>query len=156
MSSEIGYALPPGYEVSTAADRLDVGFVHGYLTDLSYWARGISRELLERAMAGSLCFGLYGPEGEQVGFARVITDRATFAWLADVFVAPAAQHGGLGKALVGAVLSHPDLQNLRRFMLVTADAHGLYQKFGFEQPVRPERLMEKLDPAVRRLLAATT
>lgn len=158
MSSEAGDAhpLPPGFRVSTDPADLDLDYVHHFLAEESYWARGISRELLERAVKGSLCFALLGPDGGQLGFARVITDRATFAWLADVFVAGTERRQGLGKGLVAAVFAHPDLQNLRRFMLVTADAHGLYARFGFETPVRPERLMERLDPAVRAVLARTS
>ncbi|MDC9822370.1 GNAT family N-acetyltransferase [Devosia sp. ZB163] len=132
--------LPAGFEISTDPGRIDIDYVHTYLSADSYWAQGIPRDLVARSIAGSLAFGLYGPQG-QAGFARVITDGATFAWLADVFIDPAQQGKGLGKALVEAILAHPDLQGLRRFMLVTADAHGLYEQYGFTAIDRPERLM---------------
>jgi GNAT superfamily N-acetyltransferase len=133
--------LPDGYAISTDPGRLDVDFVHGYLSGQSYWARGVPREVVARSIANSLCFGLYGPDGRQAGFARVVTDRATFAWLADVFVDDRHRGKGLGKALVATILAHPELQGLRRFMLSTADAHGLYTPFGFATPPRPERLL---------------
>ena len=133
--------LPEGYEVSTDPGRIDLDYVHHYLSRLSYWAGGIPREVVARSIEHSIAFGLYAPEGRQVGFARIITDRTTFAWLADVFIDPAEQGKGLGKGLVDAIMVHPDLQALRRFMLVTADAHGLYEQYGFAAIDRPERLM---------------
>lgn len=134
-------ALPDGFEVSTDAARIDVDYVHHYLSELSYWAQGIPRDVVVRAIANSLTFGLYDADGRQVGFARVITDKATFAWLADVFIDPEMQGRRLGKGLVETILAHPDLQGLRRFMLVTLDAHGLYEQYGFTAPAHPERLM---------------
>lgn len=134
-------ALPEGYEVSTDADRIDLDYVHHYLSEMSYWAGGIAREVVARSIANALSFGLYRPDGAQVGFARVITDRTTFAWLADVFIDPALQGQGLGKGLLDAVFAHPQLQDLRRFMLVTADAQALYRQYGFAPPAQPERLM---------------
>lgn len=133
--------LPEGYEVSTDPGRIDLDYVHHYLSRLSYWAGGIPRDVVARSIEHSIAFGLYAPEGRQVGFARIITDRTTFAWLADVFIDPAEQGKGLGKGLVDAIMAHPDLQGLRRFMLVTADAHGLYEQYGFAAIDRPERLM---------------
>ncbi len=132
--------LPEGFEISTDPDRIDVDFVHRYLSTESYWAGGIPRELVARSIENSLPFGLFGPDG-QVGFGRVITDRTTFAWLADVFIDPAQQGKGLGKALVETILEHPDLQGLRRFMLVTKDAHTLYERHGFTVIDRPDRML---------------
>ena len=133
--------LAPGFEVSTDPSRIDLDYVHHYLGQLSYWAGGIPRDVVARSIANSLSFGLYDADGRQAGFARVITDRATFAWLADVFIDPAEQGRGLGKGLMDAIFAHPDLQDLRRFMLVTADAHTLYQQYGFDTPPHPDRLM---------------
>ena len=127
--------------VSDDPARLDLDAVHCYLSAQSYWAQGMHRATLERAVAGSLCFGVYDGKGAQVGFARVVTDRATFAWLADVFVLSA--HRGLSKRLLAAVLAHPDLRGLRRFLLATRDAHGLYRQFGFKTPGKPGSLMER-------------
>jgi GNAT superfamily N-acetyltransferase len=118
------------YEISTDPARIDLDVVHGYLAGESYWAPGIPREVVRRSIAHALPFGLYAPAG-QVGFARVVTDRATFAYLGDVFVLPAHRGRGLGVWLVSTVLAHPDLQGLRRWHLATRDAHGLYARFGF-------------------------
>lgn len=136
--------LPEGYEVSTDPARIDLDYVHRYLSRDSYWAGAIPRAVVARSVANALSFGLYAADGAQVGFARVITDKATFAWLADVFIDPGRQGLGLGKALMDAVVAHPDLQGLRRFMLVTADAHGLYERYGFIAVENPERMMVKL------------
>lgn len=136
------------YSISTDRERLDLTTIHGFLTT-SYWAPGIPRALVERALANSLCFGLYhGPE--QVGFARVVTDQATFGYLADVFVLPEHRGQGLSKWLLEVVFGHPDLQGLRRFMLATRDAHGLYRQFGFTGLGHPERLMEIVRPEIYR------
>jgi GNAT superfamily N-acetyltransferase len=129
------------YSISTDADRLDIDLIHRFLSEESYWAPGVKREIVERSIENSLSFGLYRGSG-QVGFARVVTDRAAFAYLADVFVLPGDRGRGLGKWLVETVLSHPDLQNLRRFFLGTADAHSLYERHGF-RPVDPARMMER-------------
>lgn len=134
-------ALPDGYAVSTDPARIDLDYVHRYLSQESYWAGAIPRDVVARSVANALSFGLYAPDGAQVGFARVITDKATFAWLADVFIDPGQQGLGLGKGLMDAIVAHPDLQGLRRFMLVTADAHGLYERYGFTAVENPERLM---------------
>lgn len=133
--------LPKGYEVDTDTTRIDLDYVHAYLSRDSYWAGAIPLELVERSIANSLSFGLYGPDGKQLGFARVITDKATFAWLADVFVDPGRQGLGLGKGFMEVVMAHADLQDLRRFMLATADAHSLYARYGFAPIERPELLM---------------
>ena len=136
-----------GFEVSCDPARLDVGLVHRFLSEESAWARGIPRAIVERAIAHSLCFGGY-LDGNQVAFARVVTDRSTFANMVDVFVLPAYRGRGFSKALVKSVLAHPDLQGLRRFTLATADAHGLYAQFGFTPPSRPATLMERYYPDV--------
>ncbi|MCI0882782.1 MAG: GNAT family N-acetyltransferase [Chloroflexi bacterium] len=135
-----------GYVVTTDPSRLDIDYIHAFLTG-SYWARGIPRDVVARAIENSLNFGLF--EGaRQVGFARAITDRAWYAYIADVFVDEAHRGKGLGKLIMEAVTSHPELQNLRRMMLGTADAHGLYRQFGFTDVEKPERWMERGDPAV--------
>lgn len=132
--------------VSMDPRRLDLDVIHGFLSQ-SYWARGIPRELVERAVRNSLCFGLY--EGaRQVGFARVISDEATFAYLADVFIIESHRGRGLAKVLIAAVVAEPRLQGLRRWMLATRDAHGLYARFGFEPLAAPGRFMELHAPDV--------
>ena len=133
------------YEFSADNSRLDLDVIHAFLRG-AYWSPGIPREVVERAIAGSLCFGVYGrePGVGQVGFARVVTDRATFAYLADVFVLEAHRGRGLSKQLVAFILEHPGLQGLRRFMLVTRDAHGVYERFGFQPAAHPGRVMERL------------
>jgi len=128
------------YLITTDQNRIDFDAVYGFLTS-SYWATNIPRETMARAIAGSLCFSLF-KDNDQIGFARVITDHATFAYLGDVFVLEAYRGRGLGTWLMKAVFDHPDLQGLRRFMLVTRDAHGLYRQFGFTEPRQPEWLME--------------
>jgi GNAT superfamily N-acetyltransferase len=132
-----------GYLVSTDPGRLNLGVIHSFLKG-SYWARGVPLEVVGRSVENSLCFGLYRGE-EQVGFARVVTDRATFAYLADVFVLEGYRGRGLGKWLMEVVLSHPDLRDLRRWMLATADAHGLYRGYGFRELGSPEIFMERKD-----------
>ena len=121
--------------------RLDRTLIHRYLSERSYWAKGVSREIVDRSVEHSLCFGIY-QAGQQVGFARVVTDFAMFAWLADVFILEEQRGQGLGKRLVTAVLAHPRLQGPRRFMLGTLDAHGLYAQYGFKPLAQPERFME--------------
>ena len=132
------------YAVSADPARLDLAAVHAYLSQ-SYWSPGLPLGVLRRAVANSLCFGAY-LGSEQVGFARVVTDRATFAYLCDVYVLDAHRGRGLATRLVTAVVAHPDLQGLRRFALVTRDAHGLYARFGFTPLARPEGFMEVLRP----------
>ncbi len=130
-----------GYVVSTDRSLLDLDAVHAFLAKKSYWAAGISRERLETAVANSLPFGVYC-DGRQVGFARAITDYATFAYLADVYVDEAHRGRGVSKLLMEALLAHPQLQALRRWMLGTRDAHGLYAQFGFVPLEDPSRWME--------------
>ena len=132
--------------IRTERDELDVDLIHAFLSE-TYWARGIPRAVVERAIAGSLCFGGYLGD-RQVAFARVITDGATFGYLSDVFVLPEHRGCGYARALVAAVLAHPDLQGLCRLMLATRDAHALYAGFGFAAPAKPEMLMERLDPDI--------
>ena len=139
-------SLPDDYRISTDTDEMDVDAVHAYLTR-SYWAEGIPRDVVERSISGSLCFGLFHGTA-QVGFARAITDRATFAYLADVYVLEEHRGHGLGKRLVATVMAHPDLQGLRRFQLMTRDAHELYRQFGFGPAARPEAQMEISRPGL--------
>jgi ribosomal protein S18 acetylase RimI-like enzyme len=134
------------YEIATEPARVDLDAVHAYLTR-SYWAEGISKEILAKAVRGSLCFSLFD-RGAQVGFARVVTDRATFAYLCDVYVLEEHRGQGLGKWLVEELMSHPDLQVLRRFVLVTRDAQRLYQQFSFETPERSGHYMEIFRPDI--------
>jgi len=140
------------YEISTDPSRLQLDAIHAYLTR-SYWSPGIPKDVVARAIANSMCFGLYlrdpetpGRDDTQVGFARVVTDKASFAYLADVYVLEAHRGQGLSKRLVEAVLGHPDLQGMRRFLLATRDAHGLYAQFGFRAPAKPENFMEIRTP----------
>ena len=126
-----------GYEVSTDPARLDLDVIHGFLRT-AYWSKGVPRVAVERSIAHSLPFGLYAPRGEQAGFARVVTDRTTYAWLGDVFVLEDHRGRGLGVWLVQCVLEHPELKGLRRWALATADAHELYARFGFRPTSRPE------------------
>lgn len=136
-------------EISDDKGRLDVPLIHRFLSEQAYWSFGIPFTTVQRAINHSLCFGGY-LAGQQVAFARVITDRATFGYLADVFVLPAHRGQGHGKALIAAVLTHPELQGLRRLSLATADAHELYAGLGFVPPARPESLMEIHDPEIYR------
>ena len=127
-------------EISTDPNRLDMALIHRCLSESAYWAIGRPREVVQRAFDNSLCFGAYH-DGRLVGFARVVTDYATFGWLADVFVVEAHRGQGVGKALVQAVEDHPDLQGVR-LLLATKDAHKLYAQYGFE-PVAPDRYMQR-------------
>jgi len=135
------------FRISTERAELDRGMIHTFLSTQSTWARGISRELVERSIEHSLCFGGY-LEHRQIAFARVISDYATFANLVDVFVLPENRGHGYSKRLMHAVLAHPSLQGLRRFTLATGDAHGLYAQFGFGAPSKPEGLMERYFPEI--------
>jgi GNAT superfamily N-acetyltransferase len=129
------------FQVATDPAKLDVRAVHAYLVR-SYWAEGISFERVERSLRHSLCFGLFDAN-QQIGLARVITDYATFAYLADVYVLENYRGRGLAKWLMQCVMAHPQLQNLRKFVLVTRDAHELYRPFGFDAPKKPQNYMEK-------------
>lgn len=133
--------------VSTNRERLNLDVVHGFLTNC-YWAKGIPREVVERSVKHSLCFGIYEPGGAQVGFARVVSDFATVAYLGDVFVLETHCGRGLSKWLMECIVQHPALQNLRRWILLTRDAHRLYSRFGFTPLNAPERYMELHRPDV--------
>jgi len=133
------------YLITSDRSRLDVGFIHTFLANETYWAVGRSIEVVKRSIDNSLCFGIYR-KTEQVGFARVVTDFATFAWLADVFIVPEHRGHGLAKWLMEVILAHPELQGFRRWVLATKDAHSLYAQFGFIPLHRPGRWMERPDP----------
>jgi GNAT superfamily N-acetyltransferase len=132
-----------GFVISTDKTRLDLDLIHGFLTQ-AYWSRGVPREVVARAILGSMCFGVY--EGaHQVGFARVTTDRATFGYIGDVFILEDWRGRGLGEWLMQTIMAHPELQGFRRWLLATLDAHGLYAKLGFTPLAEPGRYMEKTD-----------
>ena len=137
--------------VSTDPARLDLDVVHGFLTNC-YWAKGIPREVVARSIEHALCFGIYEGNGKQVGFARVISDFATIAYVGDVFVLETHRGRGLGKWLMECIMQHPALQNLRRWILTTRDAHGLYSQVGFSSVKMPERFMERHRPDVYRTI----
>lgn len=134
------------YTISTDKTRLDTGYIQSKLAQ-TYWAADIPPSIVERSIENSLCFGIY--EGsKQIGFARMITDKASFAYLCDVFIDEDYRGRGISKWMMGVIMDHPDLQGLRRFMLATKDAHGLYRKFGFNELVAPERWMEIHVPGI--------
>ena len=137
-----------GFTVNTDPARLDMDLIHRTLSTESYWAAGRRFDQVARAFAHSLPFGLYGPDGAMAGWARIVTDYATFAYLADVWVLAAHRGRGLSKFLIGAIMAHPDLQDLRRWGLFTRDAHGLYRQFGFTEIAEPENAMERRQPPV--------
>ncbi len=137
--------LDKGFSISTDKSLLNFDTIYRYLDRESYWAKGIPTENLKLAIENALCFGVYQYK-TQIGFARVITDKATFAYIADVFILPEFRGKGLSKWLIQTILSHADLQGLRRWSLATADAHGLYSQFGFTEITRPERWMEMFTP----------
>ena len=132
------------FSISTENDRLDLNVIHRFLTT-SYWASGRSLDTIRRSIENSLSFGVYKGK-EQIGFARVITDYATFAWIADVFILEEFRGQGLSKWLMDVIITHPELQGFRRWVLATKDAHELYRKFGFNELRLPERWMERHDP----------
>jgi GNAT superfamily N-acetyltransferase len=144
MPHELQHA---GYLISDDPARIDVEAVHAYLSR-SYWAQGIPRDIVARAVANSLCLGIYDSEGKQVGLVRVISDYTTFAYLCDVYVLEPHRRRGLSKAAMDLLMTHPSLQRLRRMQLVTQDAHGLYARYGFNVVAQPERHMERRDPDV--------
>lgn len=135
-----------GLTLSTDPARLDLDVIHNFLTH-SYWAEGIPRDVVARSIENSLCFGIYESE-KQVGFARVVSDFATYAYVGDVFILEPYRGRGLSEWMMGAIMDHPRLQNLRRWTLLTRDAHGLYAKFGFAPVAKPERYMELHNPGV--------
>lgn len=137
------------FRVTDCQEDLNVDVVFDFLSNVSYWSRGIPREVVVKSIKNSLCFGLF-KDDKQIGFGRVVTDRATFAYVADVFIFEEYRTEGLGKWLVECMLSHPDLANLRRWLLATADAQGLYRQYGFTPLDNPERFMEKTDLDIYR------
>lgn len=136
-----------GYRISCKHEDMDLSVIHDFISR-SYWASGIPLDTMSKAIENSLCFGIFLDSGEQVGFARMITDKATFAYLADVFVLEEHQGNGLSKWLMKTILEHPQLQGLRRMALATRDAHGLYEKFGFRALGSPQSFMELWVPDV--------
>jgi GNAT superfamily N-acetyltransferase len=137
-------------ELADDKARLDVARVHGWLAS-SYWSPGIERELFERAVAGSHCLGAYQGD-EQIGFARAITDHATFAWIADVWIDEPARGKGLGRQMVNWFIDDPRFAGIRRIALTTRDAHGVYEALGFHSLIRPQNLMERVSPEFAALL----
>ena len=135
------------FVISTERTRLDLDVIHGFLTSC-YWAKGVPREVVARSIEHSLCFGIYDGRGAQIGFARVVSDFATVAYLGDVFVLKPYRGRGLSKWLMECIMGHPSLQGLRRWILLTRDAHGLYSQFGFMTLKSPERYMELHRPDV--------
>ena len=146
-----------GFTISTEKEKLDIDLIHSFL-NRTYWAEGILKEIIRRSIEGSLCFGVYEndkqamPACRQVGFARMITDKATFAYLADVFIIEEYRGRGLSKWLMEVIMSHPDLQRLRRMMLATRDAHELYKKFGFTPLNNVDRWMHIHQPEIYKLI----
>ncbi|MHB1687196.1 MAG: GNAT family N-acetyltransferase [Ignavibacteriaceae bacterium] len=129
--------------VSDDKSRLDIKFIHDFLSR-AYWSKGREKSVIEKTMKHSLCFGIYDG-GKQIGFARVVSDYTLFAYLFDVFIIEEYRGNGLSKKLLEYILTHPDLKNVKKWMLTTTDAHGLYQKFGFKSLSSPEKLMEKIN-----------
>lgn len=133
------------FTITDCRENLNVELIYNFLSHSSYWAKGITREVIVKSLDNSLCFGLF-QGNKQIGFGRVVTDCATFAYLADIFIVENYRGRGLGKWLVGCILEHPELQGLRRWMLATADAHQLYHQHGFMPLSNPERFMERYAP----------
>ncbi len=142
------------FELSDDKTRLDVPRIHGWLAS-SYWSPGIEPELVQRAIAGSHCLGVYR-DGQQLGFARAITDHATFAWIADVWIDESVRGQGLARQMVSWFIDHPAFAGIRRIGLTTADAHGVYEKLGFHELLRPGNYMERLTPEAAALLRSST
>jgi len=136
-----------GYRIRSNKSDMNIESIHEFITK-SYWAKGIPIDILKRAISNSLCFGVFSKEEEQVGFARMITDSATYAYLADVYILEDHRGKGLSKWLTQGIMSHSDLQGLRRMTLATADAHGLYEQYGFTELAKPEVFMENWNPEV--------
>lgn len=136
-----------GYRISTDINEMDFDVIYQFIST-SYWAQGIPKTTMRKAIENAFCFAIFDSDNNQIGFARLITDRATFAYLADVFIVEAHRNKGLSKQLVSEIIDHPELQGLRRIMLATRDAHGLYQQFGFEPINAPEMLMQIHRPNV--------
>jgi GNAT superfamily N-acetyltransferase len=137
--------IKKGYKISTDQNLLDLDMIHNYLSNESYWSKGITKEKVQRSIENSMCFGVY-KNGKQVGLARVVTDKAIFAYLCDVFILDEYRGNGLSKWLLQTILGHPELQGLKRWTLATLDAHGLYKQFGFAPLVNPDRWMDIFTP----------
>ncbi|MFK8048367.1 MAG: GNAT family N-acetyltransferase [Halioglobus sp.] len=135
------------FTISSESEDMDLEAIHAFLSQ-SYWAFGIPKTTLEKALSKSLCFGVFNRQGDQIGFARAVTDAATFAYLADVYILEEYRGLGLSKWLISEVVSHRDLQGLRRITLATRDAHGLYEQYGFKALANPETFMEAWNPSV--------
>ncbi len=155
LTDEIVEHQRDGFVVSTDRARLDLNGIHSFLAVHSYWAKQIPFETFARSAENSLCFGVYDSAGAQIGFARVISDFGTFAYVADVFILDSHRGRGLGKLLMGCIKQHPQLQGLRRWVLTTRDAHTLYAQFGFTAAKWPERYMEILQPNLYEMLKET-
>jgi len=136
------------YTISTDRKKLNVQTIYNFISKESYWGKGRSVEVIKKSIENSLPFGIYYKD-EMIGFARVVTDYATFAWIADVFILPEHRGKDLSKWLIETILTHPELQSFRRWVLATKDAHELYRKFGFQELNRPERWMERFDPDMK-------
>jgi N-acetylglutamate synthase-like GNAT family acetyltransferase len=143
-----------GWTISNTLSSDEIDKAYGWIAVESYWGKDLPRAFFERLVANSLCFALRDAAGEMRGFARVVTDKATFAYLCDVFICATTRGQGAGKALMGAIMEHPELQDLRRWMLATRDAHGLYAQYGFLPLENPERLMQRLDQGVYARLSS--
>ncbi|WP_243375428.1 GNAT family N-acetyltransferase [Microvirga solisilvae] len=143
-----------GWTISNSLSPAELEKAYRWIAEDSYWAKSLPRSIFERSVANSLCFALRDAAGELRGFARVVTDKATFAYLCDVFICPTTRGQGAGKALISAIMEHPELQDLRRWMLATRDAHGLYAQYGFSPLDNPERLMQRLDQDVYARLSS--
>jgi GNAT superfamily N-acetyltransferase len=140
--------IKKGYQISTTKSLLNFDVIYQYLNEDSYWANGMPFEKLKMAIENSICFGIYH-QNRQAGFARVVTDKATFAYICDVFVLPDFRGQGLSKWLIQTIVEYPELKGLRRWSLATADAHGLYSQFGFKPINRPDRWMEIFTPYIK-------
>ena len=152
MAPSLGSSLSPSIEITTDLSRIDLDRAHQWLSRKSYWAGQMPRSVFDQAVCGSLCFAALMNEAT-VGFARIISDRATFAYLSDVFVDPVHRGRGISKAMMAAIVAHPGLQDLRLWLLATADAHGLYARYGFTVPASPQRYMERRDAEVYARMA---
>ena len=152
MTAPLKTSSESSIEITTDLARIDLDRVHDWLARKSYWAGEMPRAVFDRSVRGSLCFGAL-EQNATVGFARVISDRATFAYLSDVFVDPARRGTGISKAMMSAIVAHPELQDLRLWVLVTSDAHGLYARHGFASLAAPQRYMERRDADVYQRLA---
>lgn len=143
-----------GWTISNTLSPAEIEKAYGWISKESYWAKDLPRAFFDRSVENSLCFALRDATGELRGFARVVTDKATFAYLGDVFICSETRGQGAGKALMQSIMAHEDLQDLRRWMLATRDAHGLYQQYGFSPLENPERLMQRLDPDIYARLSS--